>query len=135
MKVKRYKEVELKKKAKGASIRWLLTNRDGMTDMSMRVIEIEPGGQTPLHSHPWEHQVFILKGSGRIVAEGETQAFGPGYAIFVGSNEGHIFHNGSDETMEFVCMIPVRAVSPYNSRIIRCESTDFDHRPDWFFRK
>ena len=54
MKVKQYKDVELKteKEAKGAGVRWLLSDRDGMTDMAMRVIEIEAGGQTPLHAHP-----------------------------------------------------------------------------------
>ncbi len=116
MKVKQYKDVELKseKEAKGAGIRWLLSDRDGMTDMAMRVIEIEAGGQTPLHAHPWEHQVFVLKGTGRVIAEGETREFGPGAAIFVGPNEEHTFHNDSVETMEFVCMIPVRAASAYN---------------------
>ncbi|MBT3351260.1 MAG: cupin domain-containing protein [Nitrospinaceae bacterium] len=112
MKVKNYKDVELKTEeaAKGAGIRWLLSDRDGMTDMAMRVIEIESGGQTPHHSHPWEHQVFVLKGSGRVVTEEDgTREFSPGAAIFIGPNEEHTFHNDSDETMEFVCMIPVRA--------------------------
>ncbi len=111
MKIKDYKDVELKTEetARGAGIRWLLSDRDGMTDMSMRVVEIEAGGQTPHHSHPWEHQVFILKGSGRVAAGGETREFSPGAAIFIGPNEEHTFHNDSGETMEFVCMIPVRA--------------------------
>ena len=115
MKVKNYKDVELKEEraARGAGIRWLLSERDGMTDMAMRVIEIEPGGQTPQHDHPWEHQVFVLKGSGRVVAAGEPTSFGPGAAIFVGPDEQHTFHNDSDPTMEFVCMIPVRATKAY----------------------
>ena len=116
MRVKHYKEVELKPEhaARGAGIRWLLSERDGMTDMAMRVIEIEPGGQTPEHSHPWEHQVFILKGNGRVVTEGQTQEFAPGCAVFVGPNEAHTFHNDSEETVEFVCMIPVRATKAYD---------------------
>jgi len=115
MQVKNYKDIELKeeKSAKGAGIRWLLSERDGKTDMAMRVIEIEAGGQTPDHSHPWEHQVFVLKGEGRVVCEGETRAFGPGAAIFIGPDENHTFHNDSAETMEFVCMIPVRATQAY----------------------
>ena len=111
MKVKNYKDVELKTEsaAKGAGIRWLLSDRDGMTDMAMRVGEIEPGGQTPHHAHPWEHQVFVLKSSGRVIAEGETREFSSGDVIFIGPNEKHTFHNDPGETMEFVCMIPVRA--------------------------
>lgn len=112
MKVKNYKDIELKneEEAKGAGIRWLLSDRDGMTDMAMRVIEIEPGGQTPNHAHPWEHQVFVIKGNGRVNSEEEgTREFSSGSAIFIGPNEKHTFHNDSDETIEFVCMIPVRA--------------------------
>ncbi|MEE9255630.1 MAG: cupin domain-containing protein [bacterium] len=111
MKIKNYKDIDLKteEEAKGAGIRWLLSDRDGITDMAMRVVEIEPGGQTPLHSHPWEHQVFALKGSGRVMAGGEEREFSPGAAIFIGPNEEHTFYNDSEETMEFVCMIPVRA--------------------------
>ena len=78
MKVMNYKEAELKaeKAAKGAGIRWLLSERDGETEMAMRVIEIEAGGQTPDHSHSWEHQVFMLKGEGRVTVEGETRDIG-----------------------------------------------------------
>ena len=116
MNVKNYKEVELKKEseARGAGVRWLLGESDGLTDMSMRVVEIEPGGNTPEHHHPWEHQVFILKGEGRVIAAGETREFGPGSAVFVGPNEDHTFINDSPETMEFVCMIPVRATKEYD---------------------
>jgi len=115
MKLKNYKEVELKeeKSAKGTGIRWLLSDRDGETEMAMRVIEIAPGGQTPDHSHPWEHQVFVLKGRGRVSAEGETRSFGPGAAIFIGPGEHHTFHNDSDAAMEFVCMIPVSAAKSH----------------------
>ncbi|MFP6870164.1 MAG: cupin domain-containing protein [Nitrospinota bacterium] len=116
MKVKNYKDVELKTEsaAKGAGIRWLLSDRDGMTDMAMRVVEIEPGGQTPHHAHPWDHQVFVLKGEGRVITEEGAQDFAPGAAIFIGPNEKHTFHNDSEETMEFVCMIPVRATLALN---------------------
>lgn len=115
MKVMNYKDAELKseKAARGAGIRWLLSERDGETGMAMRVIEIEAGGQTPDHAHSWEHQVFMLKGEGRVIVEGETRAIAPGAAIFVAPGENHTFHNDSDETMEFVCMIPVSATRAY----------------------
>ncbi len=116
MKVIHYKDAELKeeKAARGAGIRWLLSERDGETDMAMRVIEIEAGGQTPEHAHPWEHQVFMLRGEGRVVVEGETRAIAPGAAIFVAPGENHTFHNDSGEAMEFVCMIPVSAIKAYD---------------------
>ena len=36
----------------------------------LRVFTITPGGHTPLHSHPREHEVCVLSGKGR--AEGES---------------------------------------------------------------
>ena len=30
----------------------------------MRAVSIEPGGQSPSHSHPWEHEFFVLSGRG-----------------------------------------------------------------------
>ncbi|MEK6709991.1 MAG: cupin domain-containing protein [Nitrospinota bacterium] len=115
MKLKHYKDVALKEEmaAQGAGIRWLLSERDGETGMAMRVIEIAPGGQTPDHSHPWEHQVFILRGAGRVVSGGEEKRFGPGDAIFIAPGERHIFHNDSAGAVEFVCMIPAGAAKAH----------------------
>ena len=116
MKVMNYKEAELKteKAARGAGVRWLLSERDGETGMAMRVIEIEAGGQTPDHAHPWEHQVFMLRGAGRVVVEGEARPIAPGSAVFVAPGERHAFHNDSGEAMEFVCMIPASATGAYD---------------------
>jgi quercetin dioxygenase-like cupin family protein len=50
--------------AKGAVIRHLITEKDGAPNFNMRVVSIEPGGKSPSHSHPWEHEFFILSGSG-----------------------------------------------------------------------
>jgi quercetin dioxygenase-like cupin family protein len=50
--------------AKGAVIRHLITEKDGAPNFNMRVVSIEPGGQSPNHSHPWEHEFFILSGRG-----------------------------------------------------------------------
>jgi len=46
--------------AKGASMRHLITEKDGAPNFNMRVLSIERGGQGPNHSHPWEHEFFVL---------------------------------------------------------------------------
>ena len=50
--------------AKGTVIRHVITEKYGAPNFNMRVLSIEPGGLSPNHSHPWEHEFFILSGEG-----------------------------------------------------------------------
>jgi quercetin dioxygenase-like cupin family protein len=50
-------------------IRKLITKHIGANNFVMRLFEIEPEGNTPLHTHPWEHEVFILEGEGAVLTE------------------------------------------------------------------
>ena len=67
--------------AHGVTIRTVIGEPDGAPNFSMRVISFEKEGATPNHSHPWEHEVFILKGKrprGSQRQNGPTQAGGRG---------------------------------------------------------
>jgi quercetin dioxygenase-like cupin family protein len=50
--------------AQGTVIRHVITEKDGAPNFNMRVLSMEPGGLSPNHSHPWEHEFFILSGEG-----------------------------------------------------------------------
>ena len=52
--------------AKDVGIRWLISKEDGAENFAMRMFELEPGGHTPLHTHPQEHEVFVLEGQGTL---------------------------------------------------------------------
>jgi len=110
MKVFPYTEVKAEKAAEeGASsvtVRWLITKEMGAPNFAMRLFEVEPGGHSPLHTHPWEHEVFILEGEGVLVGENKEAKFGPGDAVFVTSNEKHQFRNRGKKTLKFLCMVP-----------------------------
>jgi quercetin dioxygenase-like cupin family protein len=94
--------------AEGVSVRWVISRQDGAGNFSMRVITIEPGGHTPSHRHPWEHEVFVLSGAG-LVAQGEGEhPCSPGDVIFIVPGEPHQFRNCSDRALEFICLIPNR---------------------------
>jgi len=57
-----YGEVEAEE-AEGScklKIRWL--NNEGSRNFAVRNIEIESNGYSPCHSHPWEHEIFVLEG-------------------------------------------------------------------------
>lgn len=92
--------------AVGCSVRWLVSESEGAPNFAMRQFEIAPGGHTPRHSHPYEHEVFVLEGSG-VVLEGSTEhPLGPGSVIFVRPDEIHQFRNTGSTPLKFLCLVP-----------------------------
>jgi len=109
MKVFHYEDVEAKDAEKGTSklrVRWLITKEMGAENFAMRLFEMEPGGYSPLHSHSWEHEVFILKGEGTVFGAGEERKFKANNVIFIPPNEKHQFKNTGETTLKFLCLIP-----------------------------
>jgi quercetin dioxygenase-like cupin family protein len=93
---------------KDATIRWLITKEDGAKNFTMRLFELKPGGYTPLHQHDWEHEVFIVKGSGALQDKKSASSFKQGDVIFVPPMEWHQFANTSNEALQFICVIPYK---------------------------
>jgi quercetin dioxygenase-like cupin family protein len=93
--------------ATGTTIRWLIAKDDGAPNFAMRLFEIEPGGQTPLHDHENEHEVFVLEGEGTVRREGKDIPISPGTAVFVPGGEKHCFKNSGEAPFRFLCLVPV----------------------------
>ena len=111
MKVFHYLDVPLEpveaEGCSGVKVRWLLRTEDGAENFWMRVFELEPGGYTPYHEHPWEHEVFVLEGEGVVVGEGGREwPIRPGTVVFVAPNEPHQFRNTGNTTLKFICLVP-----------------------------
>jgi quercetin dioxygenase-like cupin family protein len=110
MKIFHYQDVEAKDAGEGTSklnVRWLITKEMGAENFAMRLFEMKPGGYSPFHSHPWEHEIFILEGEGIVVYGGEEERkFRPGDVIFIPSNEEHQLKNTGEKTVKFLCLIP-----------------------------
>lgn len=92
--------------AKYVGIRWLISEKDGARNFAMRMFELQPGGHTPLHTHPQEHEVFVLEGDGTFVFEGQEYPFGAEYVVFVPPNTEHRFMNTGDSVLRMLCIIP-----------------------------
>ncbi len=110
MKVQHTTDVQCKpvdmKGAAGCQVRWLVDENDGAPNFAMRQFDVEPGGHTPKHSHPYEHEIFVLEGDG-VVVEGDTERpLKAGDFIYVAPNEVHQFRNTGGATMKFLCMVP-----------------------------
>lgn len=110
MKVFRYDSVKLEEvTTEGSSkvkVRWVITKEMGAPNFVMRMFEVEPKGYTPLHMHPWEHEVFILEGEGQLSDGEKTMPFKAGDAVFVLADEMHQFMNSGGNVLKFICLIP-----------------------------
>ncbi|MCK4426892.1 MAG: cupin domain-containing protein [candidate division Zixibacteria bacterium] len=115
MKITDFKDVEVEQVkeagSKGVTVRWLIAEKDGVTNFAMRLFEVEPSGFTPYHKHSWEHEVFILQGRGILVTEEKNFPLKKDDAVFVPPDEKHQFKNDSDEKFTFICVVPIEKQS------------------------
>jgi len=112
MKVSHYRDVRKKvpdmKGAEGVKMRMLIGQDDGAKKFVMRMFEVEEGGHTPLHTHDYEHEAFVVDGRGALVSEGgKEQNFERGYVLFVPPNQIHQFKNTGEDKLRFICVVPV----------------------------
>ena len=89
----------------GVELLPLITEKDGAKNFSMRLFRLSPGRHTPFHVHPWEHEVFVVQGTGELIGKAETLPLEPGLAAYVPENERHRFKAGGSG-MVFLCCIP-----------------------------
>jgi quercetin dioxygenase-like cupin family protein len=93
--------------APGVTIRWVIDEKaDGAPSYALRVIEVQPGGHTPKHTHPFEHENFVIEGQGRVLIEDEWHEVGPGSVVFVPAGVLHTYENMGDAPFRFLCGIP-----------------------------
>lgn len=93
--------------APGTTIRWVIDEvHDGAPNYALRVIEVAPGGHTPRHAHPYEHENFVIEGQGRVLLNGQWHEVGPGSVIFVPAGMEHTYENTGEMPFRFLCGIP-----------------------------
>ena len=109
MKVRNFQEVEPEayiEGAKGVTFRVMIGEREGAPNYVMRHFHIDPGGYTPYHSHPWEHEIFIIEGEGVIKVKGEERVLRPGDSVFIPPDEEHQFIASETKDLNLICVIP-----------------------------
>jgi quercetin dioxygenase-like cupin family protein len=82
----------------GNNIYWLITQENGAPNFELRYIEIPVGGKSSASSHAHEHEVFVIRGEGKVVgreANGSSyeKALVPGLAVFIPGDEEHQWLN------------------------------------------
>ena len=77
--------------AEGVKIRSVIDDKDGAPNFCMRIVTFDPGGQSPNHSHPWEHEQYIIRGKGTMEVDGKSLDIKEGDVIYVPPNADHCF--------------------------------------------
>ncbi len=89
-------------------IQWLIDEKSGAKNFAMRRFVLASGGIINLHSHDWEHEVFVLEGKGELLSEEGNKPVGPGSVAFVEPAIPHGFKNTGDTEFVFICLIPIK---------------------------
>lgn len=93
--------------AEGAWKQLPLGSREGTPVYSFRVFTIEPGGNTPFHSHPYEHMNYVIEGEGILVNEkGEKCRLKTGDFALVDPDEKHQYRNEGENAFKMICGVP-----------------------------
>lgn len=111
MVIKSYKQVSPTRYpgvSEGVQIREMITTQDGAPNFAMRVFDVQPGASTPFHTHPWEHEVYIISGTGRVRTEGKETPFKPGDSVYIAPNEQHCFVADAATPIQMICCIPAK---------------------------
>jgi quercetin dioxygenase-like cupin family protein len=90
----------------GRHLRWLINAETaGARHLSMCTIRVAPGECVrPAHSHPnGEEVIYIVRGSGRVLMDGEVAAVEEGSAVLFPQGSVHMLHNTGAEEMKVAC--------------------------------
>ncbi|HNY37418.1 MAG TPA: cupin domain-containing protein [Petrotogaceae bacterium] len=96
-------------KVKNVEKRVLIGKKIGAGNFVMRLFKVGPDGHSPRHSHVWEHEIYIIKGTAGIF-DGEKEVAAPeGSYVFVPGGVEHQIKNIGTGEMHFLCLIPSTA--------------------------
>ena len=103
----RVDQIQPKKTHSGATVWWLIKEEDGAPNFELRYFEIEPGKSSSGTPHFFEHEVFVLRGEGKILGESEEVVeIREEDALLIPSRTRHKIVNTGKGPLGFLCAIP-----------------------------
>jgi quercetin dioxygenase-like cupin family protein len=91
---------------KGVNMRIAAGPEQGAPNFTMRVFTINPGGFSPHHAHPYEHEVFVHAGTGEMEYEGKVKPIAQGTVAYIPPGAKHQIRNTGSEDLVFICVVP-----------------------------
>jgi arsenite methyltransferase len=98
--VRRLDDVASMAVADGVTVRPL----DEHEDMDLKVLDVEVGHATPVHSHRHAHRGVVLSGAGAIRLEGRRLPLAPGDVFSIAPNQPHGIDSHGPEPLRLVCL-------------------------------
>ncbi len=94
--------------ARDTFIKSLIAQQDGAENFVMFCVRVAPGGNTPLHAHDWEEEIYVLRGQGQAVGEAGTapRPLRAGDVVFTPAGQSHGCRNTGAEDLELLCLVP-----------------------------
>lgn len=86
--------------APGVTVRHLKS----VEDVQLKVLDVEPGGSTPFHTHGHAHEGVVISGSGTLRLDGRAEPLRPGDTFAVNPTDPHAIEADGPEPLRFVCM-------------------------------
>jgi mannose-6-phosphate isomerase-like protein (cupin superfamily) len=74
------------------------------SDVSVYLVNTEPGGGPDLHRHPYSETWIVRSGLARMTADGASFEARPGDIVVVEPNVPHLFKNAGTERLEITCI-------------------------------
>jgi quercetin dioxygenase-like cupin family protein len=112
--------------AAGCQVRILVGGDEQAPNFVMRQFEVAPGGHTPRHFHPYEHEIYVLEGNGVIVDDAVERPLAAGDVVYVAPDDVHQFRNSGDVPLKFLCLIPNSATGKNVTVVPEC---GLEHKP------
>lgn len=106
--------------AADCKVRWLIGERDQAPNFAMREFELAPGGHTPKHFHPYEHEIYVLQGEGVILDGDVERPLRPGDVVLVSPDDVHQFKNVGSTPFKMLCLIPNSAADKTVTVVPEC---------------
>lgn len=86
----------------------LVKRDDGPPTCTMSYSEILPNETSSHHSHVWEHEVFIIEGTGTLFCDGKTYPVKAGDGLFIPPNSDHYtLNNGGQGKIKRIEVNPI----------------------------
>ena len=81
----------------------LVSKRTSDADqLSVTIVEMEPGGFQQIHSHHPEQMYYILDGAGKMTVDEEVFTVSPGDCVYFHSNTSHGLENNGSTRLRYL---------------------------------
>ena len=90
----------------GAQMAVMVGRADGAPNFALRQFKVAGGGHPPRHSHDYEHEVFVVEGSGTVLLNGAEKPVRAGDVVYVPASHEHQFKAGAPG-LRFLCLVPM----------------------------